>query len=128
MDSASRKAILTEIDAMSFKLTQVCESTRDWDAFIKIVENEERQHRKGYSPSQFKINIKHSVRLHATKRILGYAFGLEKTPDPASFFWLRASLYGAYALATDKRDEILAAFTLEQAQQAQAWDYAELAN
>lgn len=121
------------IEKAFWRLAKCCESSRDWDRYLAIIEREEKEHRcfcpwgveNGLTKAQ-------AVKLFAVQGIFERwvpGEGAEKpfTPAAGDFFTIRASCFAACAVAQGKVAEIPAEFPIpEMADWLRVIDYAEL--
>lgn len=124
---------LKAIDKAFVKLERACESTHDWDKYIRLIQEEETGHRR-FCPDGIRCGLTRaqSVRLFAVKEIFERfvpAHPGERifTPEAKDYFHIRGSVFGACGLADVRGTEILKAFTrIEMSEWLLDIDYAEL--
>jgi hypothetical protein len=91
-------------------------------------QKEEREHRGcGLPRIPHGLTVPQAGRLFCVKQLLDYLDG-EKAPDPKDFLWMRKTIFTAYALVANYRDEITKALAESGADldAIRSADYAEL--
>ena len=121
------------IDKTFYRLARCCESTHDWDKYMRLHQEEETGHRR-FKPDRVQCGLTRaqSVRLFAVKEVFerfvpAHSSELIFTPQAKDFFSIRGSVFAACAIVDLKGDEILKEFThTEMSQWLASVDYCEL--
>lgn len=120
MTTKEHRAAVNLIDKTFSRLAGSCESTNNWDKYLAIHQQEERDHRRfcpdGVRPG---LTAAQSVRLFAVKEIFERWIpnnGTEQvwTPTAADYFSIKKSVFAACSIARDRAEEIQAEFTLDE--------------
>jgi len=109
---------------MFVRMERIFESSTDWNRYIDMIKEEERQHRNfGKGLGKDYLSRADSVRLFAVAQLLN----ADKSPSVDSFFHLRHSIYGAWALLqTEAATGIVKGFDRADLEAFAALDYAQL--
>ena len=112
------------IRSMFVRMERIFESSMDWNRYIDMIKEEERQHRNfGKVLGKDYLSRAESVRLFAVAQLLN----ADKSPSVDSFFHLRHSIYGAWALLqTEAATRIVKGFDRADLEAFAALDYAQL--
>lgn len=124
---------LAKIDKAYYRLERCCESTTEWDRYVQLVRQAERDHRR-FKPAglQCGLTVSQAVRLFVVKQVFERfvpAHSSEKifTPEAKDFFHVRADVFAACAIVDLCRVKIRNEFTDHE---MLTWlaeiDYAEL--
>ncbi len=103
------------IDAAYWRLARACEHTHDWDRYVAIQKEEERDHRK-WKPSGIDCGLTkaQSVRLfsvqHIFERWIPMDSGKVFTPEAKDFLHIKRSIFAACSIAHSCEAEILKEF------------------
>ena len=110
------------IRSMFVRMERIFESSTDWNRYIDMIKDEERQHRNfGKGLGQDWLSRADSVRLFAVRNIL-WSF----KPKPEDFFHVKPSCFGGFALKVERMGDLVEDFTKEEREAFLALDYAQL--
>ncbi len=124
---------LNKIQQAYWKLERCGEHTHEWDRYVQMVTQAERDHRR-FKPEHIRcgLTLSHAVRLFVVKQVFERfvpAHESEKifTPQATDFFRVRADIFAACAIAELCKEQILKAFSeSEMREWLDVIDYAAL--
>lgn len=133
MDRKQHKEALDLIEKAYWRMARCCESTHDWDRYLELIWQEERNHQR-FKPDHVRNGLTRaqSVRLFAVQNIF-HTFTSGRPgeaifkPQAEDTFHVKPAIFGAFSIAKTRGPEIKAEFTVAE---MDAWlkriDYAEL--
>jgi len=128
-----RSEAVNAINGAFWKLAHACEHKHEWDQYLNIIDQEEKDHRR-FCPAGVRCGLTRteSKRLFAVKEVFD-RFVVHQcdqrifTPEAKDFFHIKKSVFAACAIADICEDSIRNKFSLDEMRD---WlhriDYAEL--
>lgn len=118
MNTLNRREAVKLIDRTFKRLDIACQDSKDWPQFLKLIREEERQHRNGcnYTGVPNALPMGRAVELFAIKGVFerfvpGHSKERIYTPKAEDYFWTKHSIFAACSIAKLNRPEILKEFT-----------------
>ena len=130
VDTSSRAATRRTIESFFYRLSHLCERSRNFNTYHERCAQSESEHRRWgrnfreYHPKAFPASVcsKHFVVRYIMEHLVK-----GKAPSPADVFDLKLEIFQAWALLQEFRKEITDAFSAQDAQAyLDAVDYVEL--
>jgi hypothetical protein len=119
---------LKAIDKAFFEIERACESSSNWQRYLKLHRQEEKGHRR-FCPDHVRcgLTLGQSVKLFAVKEIFECITGTQYRPSAEEFFHVRGSIFAVWSIYEDRKEKLNASISADA---ARLWlasiDYAEL--
>lgn len=128
----NKSKALKAIDQAYYRLAACCEHTNEWDRYLALIDQEEKQHRK-FKPAGLSCGLTfgQARRLFAVKevfdRFIPNESGTIWTPTAKDYFYVKGSVFGACVIADKCEEQILKEFKKpEMLDWLKSVDYCEL--